>query len=632
MILEGVIFQLAYNYIFIDWSLYLSVFVYASCPLILSALLVLMLQKWIHNKYLGIAIAALFLFVFSSSIGKRIVTHPLLKFLHTLDFDYSDMNGFGCYSQAFLYRLLFGIGIMGLLIIFTIFSKKQLFKWRSMFAISGLITISVFGAINFTSGYVSKSKSAIIESQIEYELMYRKYQHLPTLTITNVSTQVDLYPQNNSYRIKGTYVLENKTSSDIASILINFPEEFTIQNAIFIFKRDTIEIDHLSHFIALKESIVSCDHAKFEFELTYEWKAVNGHASFNAIVENGSFMRISRYYPQFGYLSEKESQDEAIRNQYHLGLATPEKAFESPRDSINDFINLDMIISTSSGQLAIGVGELQDEWKTEERNYCRYKTTSPIPFRFALSSGKYKIRTEKYRGKIFEVYFHPSHFENVEHLIKNAKLTMDYCEDNFGPYPFTTVRFVEISSFTKGFAATAYPATIFMTEDMIFHANIKGDKQQDVLNELAGHELSHMWWGNSQISPDSRAGASMLTETLAMYTEISLFRNMYGRDKLVERIEMYKQMYNDEKGFSVEEPIYKVKQSSSHISYYKGAIIMFELSELLGEKTLNLALSNFLKRFKYPHAKPISIDLIEEICKVSDPKHRDKIRHVFMDI
>jgi hypothetical protein len=31
-----------------------------------------------------------------------------------------------------------------------------------------------------------------------------------------------------------------------------------------------------------------------------------------------------------------------------------------------------------------------------------------------------------------------------------------------------------------------------MTEDLIFHANIKADRQQDVINELAGHELSHL--------------------------------------------------------------------------------------------------------------------------------------------
>ena len=30
-------------------------------------------------------------------------------------------------------------------------------------------------------------------------------------------------------------------------------------------------------------------HMSFDFELYYQWKPVNGHQSFNAIIENGSF-------------------------------------------------------------------------------------------------------------------------------------------------------------------------------------------------------------------------------------------------------------------------------------------------------------------------------------------------------
>ena len=52
-----------------------------------------------------------------------------------------------------------------------------------------------------------------------------------------------------------------------------------------------------------------------------------------------------------------------------------------------------------------------------------------------------------------------------------------------------------------------------------------------MINELAGHELSHLWWGNSQISPDNREGDIMLTETLAMYTELMLLKKMYGKQK-----------------------------------------------------------------------------------------------------
>lgn len=206
---------------------------------------------------------------------------------------------------------------------------------------------------------------------------------------------------------------------------------------------------------------------------------------------------------------------------------------------------------------------------------------------------------------------------------------MDYCETNFGKYPFKTIRFAEISGFTKGFAATAYPATIYMVEDLIFHCNIKADKQQDVINELAGHELAHLWWGNNQIDPDEREGKAMLTETLAMYTEIMLLKKMYGKQKALESVAMHQSIFESEKGFSGDLPLIKVTGDLTHIAYSKGAVAMYKLSELIGEEKVNLALRNFLNKHKYPNPKPISTDFLEEVYLISDKKLHKKIDYLF---
>lgn len=227
--------------------------------------------------------------------------------------------------------------------------------------------------------------------------------------------------------------------------------------------------------------------------------------------------------------------------------------------------------------------------------------------------------------------YHPGHEENVEHLLKNAKLTLDYCINNFGPYPYQSISFAEVSSFTKGFAATAYPATIFMTEDMIFHANIKADKKQDVINELAGHELSHLWWGGNQIAPDEREGAAMLTETLAMYTEMMLYKKMYGKTNMMERVKVHQQIYDAEKGFYPKLPLHKVLPDYTHISYSKGAIVMVQLSELIGEAKVNEALKNLLVAYKYPQPKPTASDFISEVLKVSDTVYHNQIKRMFME-
>ncbi len=175
-----------------------------------------------------------------------------------------------------------------------------------------------------------------------------------------------------------------------------------------------------------------------------------------------------------------------------MGKQPELKKLNAPAVFKKDFINLDMTVSTEKDQRTVGTGDLIDNYSKNNRNYFRYKAAN-IPFRFAVSSAGYEVKNTVYKGIPITIFYHQKHSENVEHLIENAKRTIDYCTQNFGKYPFRTISFAEVSSFTQGFAATAYPASAFMTEDMFFHTNSHADKHQDVINELAGHELSHLW-------------------------------------------------------------------------------------------------------------------------------------------
>ena len=628
LILEGIIFQLLYNYPIIEWNVYAKTFLFTTFPLILVSGFTLIIQKLIKNKYLSLAVSGLFILLMTTSLGKSIVKYPLLKFLYSINFDYSDMNGFGSYENAFIQRLFFGLLIVTFLF-YVIHQNKNSIQKISFWFISicsiGLIS---FAGIQLISDYVPKIKNSIEIQQANYEKQFRVFQNKPQPTITDITTRVDLFPSKNAYSIKGNYALENKTTRPITEILFNFSDNFTIKKAVLHTENGEVLVTKQYQIIRLKKALLPNQKISFDFELFYSWKPVNSHQSFNAIVENGSFMRISRFYPQIGYDASNEIEDEAIRKQFQLGKRTPIKPLEAPKVVNNDFISLDMTVSTETNQTVIGVGELTKQWKEKNRTVFQFKTAA-IPFRFAISSANYAIKKETYKGKSFEVYYHPTHAENVAHLIENAKVTMDYCETNFGKYPFKTIRFAEVSSFTQGFNATAYPTTIYMTENMAFHCNIKADKQQDVINELAGHELAHLWWGNSQIDPDEREGDVMLTETLAMYTELMLLKKMYGKKKAEESVKMHQDIFESEKGFSGDTPLLKVTGEKTHISYSKGAVAMYKLSELIGENQVNLALRNFLSQHKYPNPKPISTDFLNEIYKVANPEFHKKIKELF---
>jgi hypothetical protein len=632
LIFEGIVFQLLYNYPAIEWIVYGNLFLFITLPLILMSGFLLLIKKIINRKYVGLGVAILFVFIMATSIGKTFITHPLAKIFHVIQTKYSDMNGFGMYGSAYLKGIFFGLCcLLALLCIYSLVKKTNR-SWQVWMLLIGSVSISSYISIKLLDGYKPKSEKAGLQAQSNYETRYRKYSNRPQPTVTSIITTVDLFPEENAYHIKGIYTLENKTNSNIDSILVNFANDFKIKSAALQIADEIITVKDQYQLIALQKALMPNQKATFHFNISYQWKTVNGHQSFNAIVENGSFMRISRYYPHFGYVLENEIEDEAIRKKYQLGTMSATTRFDAPKTANDDFITLDMTISTAGNQTALGIGELAKNWKQQNRNYFQYKTKDPIPFRFGISSAQYAVKKENYKGKSFEIYYHPTHAENVDHLMNNARLTMDYCEKNFGNYPFKTIRFAEVSGFTSGFAGTAYPTTIYMTENMVFHSNIKADKQQDVINELAGHELAHLWWGNSQINPDDRDGSAMLTETMAMYTEMMLLKKMHGKEKMLDRIKMHLDIYSFSKGFSIEHPLYKVQAGETHISYSKGAVVMYLLGELIGEQKLNDVLRSFIEKHKFPNLKPVSTDFLTELYRLTDPSVHSKIDTLFKKI
>jgi hypothetical protein len=427
--------------------------------LILSAGIILIVQKLVNHRYVGLLASSAVTLFSATTIGNRLIENPLLKFQIAFSGRYSDMNGFGTYAAYYCWRILFGACVVLIICILATQMNKFRLKTCAYLVIGGLMVIGFISAKKLLEDYVPKDDEMSLSQQADYERKYRHFQHRAQPTIVDITTTVDLYPEKNAYEVEAKYILQNKTNENIKEVLINFSDDLQIIDAAFNARYETTKLKDQYTVIHLDRALQPGDSAQFHCRISYRWSAVNGHISFNAIVQNGSFIRLSRYLPTVGYLNDKEIEREGDRRKFKLGSPTPLTLVDAARSMTNDFLNLDMTISTSSDQVAIGVGELVKKWNANNRNYFKYKSNSPLPFHFAVSSARYAVATEIYHGKRIEVYYHPTHFQNVDHLIKNIKLTLDYCEANFGSYPFNTIRFAEVSGFTKGFAATAYPAT-----------------------------------------------------------------------------------------------------------------------------------------------------------------------------
>ncbi|SDF52185.1 ABC transporter permease/M1 family aminopeptidase [Cellulophaga baltica] len=635
-IVVGILFQISYQYPIIDWSTYFSLFYFIGLPASFCGLVIIAFQYLIRNKYIALAISAVFLVLTNTSFGKLFgFTNPLSRFANFLHDAFSDINGFGYFPKVFSVTMLYSLSFAVLLSLLAIlfFNKSVLkTKWKT-FAILILpfLIMLLSGIYIFTkSGVVSEDLQ--LNWQQDYEEKYKFYKNKPQPSITDVKTSIDLYPEENSYKVQGTYILVNKTQSEISEVLINTSNEITwnsiTSSQLTLAKKDEKFGQYL---FKTKQKLLPNDSISICFNFEYKIEPLKGHQSFNAIVENGAFMRISNYFPSIGYNFDNEIEDKDERKKREMPLQDALTKVDAPlANPYNyEFINFDAVISTSADQTAISVGELVKDYSRNNRNYIQYKATT-IPFRFAVSSAKYAIQKSSYNYIAIEIFYEPKHHQNILHLINSIKKTLQYCETNFGKYPYKTIRFAEISSFTRGFSATAYPATIYINEAQ-FHLNLSKGEGNDIINELAAHELSHQWWGNAQLQPDYREGSGVLTETLAQYTQLMLYKNEYGKEKMLEMVKLYKDMYDSEKAFSGEEPLYTSKPDNANVIYNKGLVKMYELYVLIGEENINVALKRLLKKYTFPLQPATTMNLIEELKVVTKKENHKKLDDIFKE-
>jgi ABC-2 type transport system permease protein len=643
----GIGFQLVFNNSIINGKLYLSLFYLVGLPLTLSAALIISIQAFVKNRYLGMVIAGLVLVITNTSIGSMVgIKHPLLKFANVFQGNYSELNGFGSALQAFDIKMLYWLCITA--IIFILASKAWSYKKGANFFAPGLkwsspillvLIISCFGAI--ASGHRIYDKTRLLDRnevnnwKQAYEEKYSYLNNLPQPTVTSVKTAIDLFPESESYEVSGDYVLINKTPSPIDKIYMYGDKElkwseWQLENG-SLQEQDT----NYGHYtFLLDKPLQSGESAKLKFRFTYSGSPFNVPASFNTIIANGSFIRISNYFPRPGYNSDNAIDDPKERTKRNLPESNNVKALEEKFSEPFDygFIDFEAIVSTSGDQTAISIGELTDQWQKDNRNYFHYKSESQIPFRFVVSSARYAIRKATHNNINIEVYYHPGHYHNIDHLLATAKETLDYCEQQIARYPFQTLRFIEISSFTRGFAGTAYPTNLFINENFGFQNKIDKNPDKDILHEMVSHELSHVWWGNAKIDPDYREGSKLLTETLAMYTELMMYKKTYGEERLLNRVNVHKDIYLSDRTFADEEPLYKARPEKPYLAYDKGMVVVYQMYKFLGEEKINKALKSFYDKYSYPNKPPVSTDLINEFYLVADKNLHSKIDELFKQI
>ncbi|MCP5103464.1 MAG: hypothetical protein GY950_08805, partial [bacterium] len=626
------------------------------------SLVVLTIQNLVKNKYLGFFISAAYfvfdLFLFDVAGFGGI----LFRYGRTPGYIYSNMNGFGHYAQLLGWYTLYWLLFAGILLILNSLlwrrNEETRLKFRARVAKQNFkpihaVSISVLAILFLvTGGYIYMNRYVynhnITEADYnrmsaDYEKKYRQYRDIPQPDMTHVGLKVDFHPESRDVFIKGHYDLKNNTGEPMDTIFINLPEyKITKVNHLgFSVPADRTFKGEEFGFRVFKLGKPLGPGQKIElgFDLEAVTRGFTDNNPRDELAKNGSRLHLSvyeatEYFPTVGYKKMFELSSKRERKKQGLPKQPVLPPLEEVDTSKNlfgtSYITYDAVVGTVASQTAITNGNLVRQWTEKDRNYFHYRSLTPMQNEIVLLSGEYKIKKTIHNGITLAVYHYHRHHWNIDRVIKGTKVAMDYCSENFIPYPFQSFRVVEIPDYMTFGAARAQPSLIIWSESAGFITNIRETKGLDVLLATTAHEITHNWWPLI-VTPAWSEGMAVLAEAIAQYVTVMCLEKEYGKP-MVRRLlkeEMARYLSRRKEDLVGERPMTRHYPRQTYLTYEKSLLAMYALQDAIGEDRVNLALKKIMQQYQYNHnVFPSPVDLVNAFREVTPPG----LQHVITDL
>jgi ABC-type transport system involved in multi-copper enzyme maturation permease subunit len=601
---------------------------------LLLCVLALAIHTLVNHKYTGHFILILF-YLALDMLPFMGLEHSMWQYAGDLGDTYSDMNRHGWYLGPFIWfkfywagcailmavgsNLLWPRGVDGR--IRSRYNSARLRVRATVIAAAVVGAVFALGAGGFlyynTNVLNTYRDSNASETRLaDYEKEYKQYEGLPQPRITDVSLEVDLYPEEGDVLARGTYRLINRTEEPIDTIHVLLDPDAGIRELRFGVPS---EIDHENsdlgyRIFKLETPWNPGETSTLQFDLAYERDGF-AHSVETAVVHNGSFVN-SSILPSFGYDPSFELTLDRTRKKHDLEPKERMRDLDDPvgrndnyisRDA--DWVNFEVIVSTSPDQIALAPGYIQREWEENGRRYFHYAMDAPILNFFSFLSARYETVSDRWNDVAIEVYYHPGHEFNLDRMIESVKKSLDYFTTEFSPYQHRQVRILEFPRYAS--FAQSFPNTIPYSESIGFIARLKED-DIDYPFYVTAHEIAHQWWAHQVIGANVQ-GSTVLSETLAQYSALMVMEREFGAHDIRRFLEYELDTYL--RGRSTERkkevPLLRV-ENQGYIHYRKGSLIMYALKDAIGEEAVNRALAGFLDRWAFQGPPyPTSRDLVE---------------------
>jgi ABC-type transport system involved in multi-copper enzyme maturation permease subunit len=607
-------------------------------------LLALFIQTVVSNKFIGHGIV-IGIFVLTSVLSSFGWENTLYLIGNTTPYTYSDMNGYGHFVPALFWSLVYWLSITSVLAVLSIalarrgseeswsarfgFAKQRAAGLAPAFIVFLLMAIGSGGWFYYNThilnAYVDAKMSRKIQAQ--YERDYKKYETLPQPKIIALDANIDIFPERRSFSGTGHFVLQNKTSAPISQIHISDAHagvgSVDVQPSV-----SDVRFDRPFHIVSaskngvytiyqLETPLAPGEKLDMTFHVAHISRGFKDGHERPEFAYSGTFFDAG-YFPNIGYDNGIELDDPRRRREEKLpelellphrgdAVGSVTNLFTSQADWIGYRTTVSTSDSDNEGkpQIAVAPGYLTADWHKDGRHYFTYDMgqVKTLDF-YAYISGRYDVKRVTYQGIenpiSIEVYHTPAHNFDVDDMIEASKAGLAYYEKSFSPFQFKQYRILEFPRY-RGFAQS-FPNTVPFSESIGFIDRVEKPEDIDFTYFVVAHELAHQWWGH-QLIGGRVEGSNMMSESLAEYSALRVMEKKYGTDNMHKFLTHELDGYLRGRAGEIrhENPLALV-QNEQYVWYQKGSLILYALSDYIGEDKLNLALHNFLMQYRYANA------------------------------
>lgn len=665
-----VVIQLAEGYTRVEPLLYAETLAIGLLPGALGLVaLSLGVHAIVNQKFFGHLLIIVY-FVGNVVLSHLGLAYRLFQIGRPPDFTYSDMNRWGPYLPRVLvlngYNIgcLFVLAAMGWLVLPRGTTSGWSARWRSArarwrgggawltAACAGATT--AFGGVFFHNATILNHYIGVHDAERARAAWERRYKPLATLPqprIVGLSLRQDIYPSRRSAAWRGALRAVNRSSRSIDTLFVAFRPSSHVVDIESAASDADVHLDSLAfdrpatlimddtpkgvRLYRLTAPLRPGDSLTVRFVGRLEPHGFPNTAFNNDVVRNGTFIS-SGYLPSFGYDPDRELSDNDARARNALKPKPGMKSLDDPTIRENnyvtpnaDWIAFDETACTTPDQIAIAPGYLEREWTANGRRCFHYVMDRPILEFTTTLSARLVADSALHDGVRVVVYHLPTHGFGVGSMMRAVNDGLDYYGAHFSPYQYRQFRIIEVPRYQK-FVAESFPNTVpYLENGGFLYRSEKGDDQIDWPYFATAHELAHQWWAH-QVVGAAGQGATMLSESLAEYSALTVMEHRYGPEAAQKFL--HRELDNYLRGRGVERkkevPLMYV-EDQPYIHYRKGSLCLYALRDYIGESAMNEALHRFVTRWAF-HGPPYptSRDLLAEFDRVTP----DSLKYVLRDL